>query len=460
MVETTPDQSSYEYYDTKAHLIDWMSQGCKPESEWRIGTEHEKFGFDKTTLAPLPYAGPNGIKAMLEGLQQFGWQPSYEADKIIGLTRPSSEGGGSVTLEPGGQLELSGAPLETIHQTCNEVNGHLKEVQTVAEGLNQAYMGVGFSPLWGLGEAAQMPKGRYALMTSYMPSQGQRGLDMMYLSATVQVNLDFGSETDMVEKLRISLALQPLATALFANSPFKEGKLTGNLSERSMAWTDLDASRTGMLPFVFEEGFGFEQYVDYALDVPMYFVVRKGRYLNALGMSFRDFMAGKLLALPGEKPTVQDWENHLSTIFPEARLKRFIEMRGADSGPWARLCALPAFWVGLLYDAPTQKKAAALVADWTQDERQYLRLHAPMTGLKTSFRGGTLLDVAREVVGLAHAGLEARAKSDGAGGDETLFLRPLKEIVENGKSHAEILRDKFHHKWGQDVRPIFEELAF
>jgi glutamate--cysteine ligase len=441
-------------------LKDWMAAGCKPREAWRIGTEHEKFGYRNADLSPLPYEGADGIHAMLSGLMQFGWQGKFEGDTLVGLVRSEEAGGGSVTLEPAGQLELSGAPLENIHQTCAEVSRHLKEVQAVAEKLGQSYMGIGYSPLWGLDEAPQMPKGRYQLMNQYMPKQGGRGLEMMYLTSTVQVNLDFGSEADMVEKLRIALALQPLATALFANSPFKNGQPTGHVSERSLIWLDTDGARTGMLPQAFEEGFGFEQYVDYALDVPMYFVMRDGKFIDALGMSFRDFMAGNLPALPGEKPTASDWEDHLTTLFPEARVKRFIEMRGADSGPWSSLCALPALWVGLLYDASTQTQVADLIADWTQAERDVLRVQSPLLGLQTPFRSGTLLDVAREVLQLAEQGLKNRARSDGAGGDETQFLAYLQKVVADGQSPAEALVKKFHEEWNGDVREAYTELAF
>ncbi|MDG1691366.1 MAG: glutamate--cysteine ligase [Alphaproteobacteria bacterium] len=441
-------------------LKDWMAAGCKPREAWRIGTEHEKFGYRNADLSPLPYDGADGIHAMLSGLMQFGWQGKFEGDTLVGLVRSEEAGGGSVTLEPAGQLELSGAPLENIHQTCAEVSRHLKEVQAVAEKLGQSYMGIGYSPLWGLDEAPQMPKGRYQLMNQYMPKQGGRGLEMMYLTSTVQVNLDFGSEADMVEKLRIALALQPLATALFANSPFKNGQPTGHVSERSLIWLDTDGARTGMLPQAFEEGFGFEQYVDYALDVPMYFVMRDGKFIDALGMSFRDFMAGNLPALPGEKPTASDWEDHLTTLFPEARVKLFIEMRGADSGPWSSLCALPALWVGLLYDASTQTQVADLIADWTQAERDQLRVQSPLLGLQTPFRSGTLLDVAREVLQLAEQGLKNRARSDGAGGDETQFLAYLQKVVADGKSPAEALVKKFHEEWNGDVREAYKELAF
>ncbi len=445
--------------ENMSQLKDWMVAGCKPREDWRIGTEHEKFGYRKSDFSPLPYDGPDGIKAMLEGLMAYGWDGKYEGDILVGLSRPKEAGGGSVTLEPAGQLELSGAPLENIHQTCAEISAHMKQVHEVAARLGQGYLGVGYTPFWNFDTAPRMPKGRYRLMTDYMPKQGGRGTEMMYLTATVQVNLDFASEADMVEKLRIALALQPLATALFANSPFIGGKPTGNMSERSLVWTDTDPKRTGMLPFAFEDGFGFEQYVDYALDVPMYFVVRDGAFINTLGMNFRDFLNGELPALPGEKPTAEDWENHLTVLFPEARVKRFIEMRGADSGPWPSLCALPAFWVGLLYDGETQSNLVDYIADWTQEERDALRLGSPQTGLATPFRGGTLLDMAHEIVPMAAQGLKNRARGDGAGADESLFLAYLEEITASGKSSAEKLLDKYHGEWGGDLKKAYQTLT-
>ncbi|MFU8863992.1 MAG: glutamate--cysteine ligase, partial [Rhodobacterales bacterium] len=330
-----------------SQLTEYLASGCKPKTDWRIGTEHEKFGYCKDTLEPIPYAGPRSVLAVLEGLRDaHGWAPVEEAGKLIGLEKD----GANVSLEPGGQLELSGAAIETIHETCDEVNQHLREVKDVADKVGVGFIGLGAAPVWTYEQMPQMPKGRYKLMTSYMDKVGTMGKSMMYRTCTVQVNLDFASEPDMVQKLRVALALQPVATALFANSPFFEGKPNGHKSWRSRIWRDLDASRTGMLPFVFEEGFGFEQYADYALDVPMYFVYRDGQYIDALGQSFRDFMAGKLPALPGETPTLSDWADHLTTAFPEARIKKYMEMRGADGGPWRRLCALPAFWVGLMYD--------------------------------------------------------------------------------------------------------------
>ena len=446
-----------EILEDEAQLEAWMRDGCKPPADWRIGTEHEKFGFRKSDLSPLPYEGADGINAMLEGLMQFGWQGKYEDDKIIGLSR---KGGVAVSLEPAGQLELAGAPVPTLHDTHAELRAHLDEVRVVAETLGQSYMGIGYSPLWGLDDAPRMPKGRYELMEKYMPTRGGRGLEMMLLTATVQVNLDFASEADMAEKLRIGLALQPLATALFANSPFRDARATGHLSERSLTWTDTDPDRTGMLELAFSDDFGFARYVDYALDVPMYFVIRDGRFIDALGMNFRDFLAGRLPALPNEKPTGQDWENHLTTLFPEARVKRFIEMRGADSGSEATICALSAFWVGLLYDAATQRRTAALIADWSAEERETLRRTAPISGLATPFRGGTLRDVAVEVLALSEGGLRARAIKDAAGRDETHFLAPLHAVVESGLTPAEMLLKRFRDEWKEDVRPVFEALAF
>ncbi|RZJ37742.1 MAG: glutamate--cysteine ligase, partial [Brevundimonas sp.] len=335
---------------TRTVLIEAMSKGAKPKDQWRIGAEHEKFGFDKTTLARPGYEGPNGIKAMLEGLQRFGWSPVEENGFLIGLERRNNEGFiASVSLEPGGQFELSGAPLLTIHDICNETGQHLMEVKQVADQIGVGFLGAGFDPLWTREQVPVMPKGRYDIMRAYMPKVGTLGLDMMLRTCTIQANLDFDSEADMVAKFRTSLALQPIATALFACSPFTEGRPNGFLSARANVWTDTDADRTGMLGFVFEDGFGFERYADYALDTPMYFAKRDGRYVDASGQSFRDFQAGKLPALPGQFPTIKDWNDHLTTLFPEVRLKAYLEMRGADGGPWSRICALPALWAGILY---------------------------------------------------------------------------------------------------------------
>ncbi|QDL94185.1 glutamate--cysteine ligase (plasmid) [Paroceanicella profunda] len=440
-------------------LAQYLADGCKPKEAWRIGTEHEKFGYDTRTLTPLPYEGACSIRAMLEGLRdRFGWQEVREGGKLLGLVRD----GANVSLEPGGQLELSGAPLETIHQTCDEVNQHLAEVKEIAEGIGAAFIGLGAAPVWTHEEMPVMPKGRYALMTPYMGTVGTHGTQMMYRTCTVQVNLDFGSEADMIQKFRVALALQPVATALFANSPFFEGKPNGHLSWRSRIWRGLDNSRTGMLPFAFEDGFGFERYVEYALDVPMYFVYRDGKYINALGQSFRDFLKGELPALPGEKPTLSDWADHLTTLFPEARLKKFIEMRGADGGPWRRLCALPALWVGLTYDQTALDAAWDLAKGWSAEEREQLRVDASEKGLHAEIAGRALRDVAREVLDIANGGLKARARP-GAGGlipDETHFLNSLQDIVASGKTPAEELLDLYHGAWGGDLTPLFRDYSY
>jgi len=437
-------------------LAEYLSSGCKPREDWRIGTEHEKFGYTRDTLTPLPYDGPRSIKAVLEGLREkFGWQPVEEAGKIIGLVKD----GANVSLEPGGQLELSGAPLETIHQTCDEVNEHLREVREVADQIGVEFIGLGAAPIWTHEQMPMMPKGRYRLMTGYMDKVGTMGKTMMYRTCTVQVNLDFSSEADMVQKMRVALALQPVATALFANSPFIDGKPNGHKSWRSRVWRDLDASRTGMLPFVFEDGFGFEAWVQYALDVPMYFVYRNGEYIDALGQSFRDFLKGELPALPGEKPTLSDWADHLTTAFPEARVKKYIEMRGADGGPWRRLCALPAFWVGLTYDQTALDAAWDIAKGWDAETREALRVAASVDGLQAEVGSIRMHDLARELVAISEAGLKARAKP-GAGGlipDETHFLNALKESIESGQTPADELLAKYNGEWGGDLTRIYEE---
>ncbi|MEM7742845.1 MAG: glutamate--cysteine ligase [Pseudomonadota bacterium] len=440
--------------ESQDDLASYLADGCKPKDQWRIGTEHEKFGYCRDTLQPLPYEGARSIKAVLEGLRDdYGWEPLTEGGNIIGLTKD----GANVSLEPGGQLELSGAPLETIHQTCDEVNDHLAEVKSIADRIGVGFIGLGAAPIWAHEDMPMMPKGRYELMTRYMGEVGTHGTQMMYRTCTVQVNLDFATEADMVQKLRVALALQPVATALFANSPFFEGKPNGHVSWRSRIWRDLDADRTGMLPWVFEDGMGFQRWVDHALDVPMYFVYRDGVYIDALGQSFRDFLDGKLPALPGEVPTLSDWADHLTTIFPEARIKKFIEMRGADGGPWRKLCALPAFWVGLMYDQTALDNAWDLVKDWTAEEREQLRVDASVKGLKAEVRGRPVLDIARDCLAIAESGLKARA-CPGAGGligDETHFLNALKDSVERGETPAEELLAEYHGRWGGDLTKIY-----
>ena len=439
-----------------SQLVEYSASGSRPRQDWRIGTEHEKFGFRTDDLRPPAFDGERGIEALLNGLTRFGWEAAPENGRTIALLRD----GASVTLEPAGQLELSGAPLETIHQTCVEVGSHLNEVRQVADQLQLGFLGMGFQPKWRRDEMPWMPKGRYRIMQSYMPKVGQLGLDMMTRTCTVQVNLDYGSEADMVKKFRVSLALQPIATALFADSPFTEGKPNGYLSYRSHIWTDTDADRTGMLDFVFEDGFGFERYVDYLLDVPMYFSYRDGIYHDASGQSFRDFLQGRLPALPGQLPTLSDWSDHMTTAFPEVRMKKFLEMRGADAGPWNRLCALPAFWVGLLYDDAALDAAWDLVKDFTLEERHALRDGVPRHALKLPFRGATVRELAIEAIRISQAGLHRRARLNDNGADESAFLDVLAEIAEAGQTAAERKLELFHGAWNGSVDPVFSEFAY
>ncbi|MBR9650770.1 glutamate--cysteine ligase [Thalassovita aquimarina] len=441
-------------------LAEYLASGCKPDSDsWRIGTEHEKFGYCKDTLKPLPYEGERSVLAVLEGLRDsHGWAPVEEAGKLIGLEKD----GANVSLEPGGQLELSGAPLCSIHQTCDEVNTHLREVKDIADKIGVGFIGLGAAPIWKHEEMPVMPKGRYKLMTSYMDKVGSMGKSMMYRTCTVQVNLDFGSEADMVQKFRVALALQPVATALFANSPFFEGKVNGHKSWRSRVWRDLDPARTGMLPFVFEDGFGFERYVDYALDVPMYFVYRDGKYIDALGQSFRDFLDGKLPALPGETPTLSDWADHLTTIFPEARIKQYMEMRGADGGPWRRICALPAFWVGLMYNQASLDAAWDLVKHWDAETREAWRVEASVRGLQAIVGGRRMIDLAAEVLDISRAGLKARARP-GLGGmvqDERHFLHALEDSIETGMTPADELLAHYNGDWNGDLSRIYQDYSY
>ncbi|PWJ18172.1 glutamate--cysteine ligase [Jannaschia seohaensis] len=442
-----------------AQLPAYMEAGCKPKDDWRIGTEHEKFGYCEDSLRPLPYEGERSIHAVLSALRDtYQWAPVEEDGKLIGLEKD----GANISLEPGGALELSGAAVRTIHQTCDEVNEHLRQVKSVADHVGVRFIGLGAAPIWRHEDMPLMPKGRYKLMDAYMDKVGTMGKVMMRRTCTVQVNLDFASEADMVKKLRVALALQPVATALFANSPFFEGKPNGHKSWRSRVWRDLDPDRTGIPAFVFEDGMGFERWADYALDVPMYFVYRDGKYIDALGMSFRDFMRGELPALPGEVPTLSDWADHLTTLFPEARIKKYMEMRGADGGPWRRLCALPAFWVGLMYDQGSLDAAWDLCKDWDQETREALRVAASVDGLQAETHGVRMHDLARACVDIAEAGLKARGEA-GAGGlvpDETHFLNTLRESVESGQVPADELLAKYHGAWEGDLTRIYAEYSY
>jgi glutamate--cysteine ligase len=453
---SAPPTASGEPITDRRQLVEYMEQGCKPPDQWLIGTEHEKFGFHTADRSALPYEGPSGIRAMLEGLQRFGWQPLLENGNPIALSRDRC----NITLEPGGQFELSGAPLRSIHDTCVEVHTHLREVKTVADELGIAFLGMGYAPTWRRSDIHWMPKGRYRIMRDYMPKRGSMGLDMMLRTCTVQTNLDFASEADMVKKFRVSLALQPVATALFANSPFKEGEDSGFLSLRSHVWTDTDNDRCGMLPFVFEPGMGFERYVDWLLDVPMYFVYRNGKYIDMSGKSFRDYIAGKHHNLVGDEPRITDWVDHITTAFPEVRLKRFLEMRGADGGSWSLLCALPALFVGLLYDDAAVDAGWDLVKDWSTEDHAELRAQVPRLALKTEFRGRKLQELAKEVVAIARAGLRRRRRLDGGGSDESGFLHVLQEIADSGITPAERKLERWRGSWQGRLEPLFTEFAY
>ena len=454
---TRTDDSESPPIESRDDLLATFAAGEKPREKWTIGTEHEKFVYRTSDHRAPSYEEPGGIRDLLMGLTEFGWKPVIENGNVIALSGPD----GTVSLEPAGQFELSGAMLDNLHQTCSEAGRHLNQVKAVGEKLGIGFLGLGMWPDKTRADLPVMPKGRYAIMLNYMPKVGNLGLDMMLRTCTIQTNLDYSSEANMVRKFRVALALQPVATALFANSPFTEGKPNGYLSYRSHIWEDTDPDRTGMLPFVFEEGFGYERYCDYALDVPMYFIYREGKYIDVAGESFRAFLEGKLPQLPGEKPRVSDFVDHLSTIFPEVRLKSFLEMRGADGGPWSRICALPALWVGLLYDDEALDEAWQLVKGWTNDEHEEVRRAVPKLALGAPAPGGgSMLDLARTVVGMSAQGLTRRARLNSAGDNESGFLDPLNEIVATGKTPADRLLDLYNGPWQGDLGRIYSEMSF
>ncbi|MDQ0132920.1 glutamate--cysteine ligase [Neorhizobium galegae] len=457
MARDTTDQTPLT---SVSELSAYLAKGPRPRQDFRIGTEHEKFAFFRGDNSPVPYFGDASISALLKGMEaKLGWEPIMDGENIIGLAEHS--GMGAISIEPGGQFELSGAPVETIHQTCRESNQHLAVLREIAEPMGIRFLGVGGSPKWSLAETPRMPKSRYDIMTRYMPKVGSKGLDMMYRTCTIQVNLDFSSEEDMAAKMRVSMKLQSIATALFASSPFTEGKPNGLLSWRGDIWRDTDNQRSGVLPFVFRPDFGFTDYVEWALDVPMYFVVRDGKYHDCTHVTFRQFMNG---ALKGEvkdwEPTMGDWTNHLSTLFPDVRLKRFLEMRGADGGPWRRICALPAFWVGLLYDDTALADAETLTANWTVEDVVAMRDAVPAKGLKAEIKGQSVLDVAREAVAISKAGLRARARLNGESQDESIFLQPLDEVLAKKTTMADDMLSLYHGRWNGSVEPVFEEYQY
>lgn len=457
MARDTTDETPIEGVE---ELAAYLASGCKPKDEWRIGTEHEKFPFFTEDNSPVPYDGERSIKALLEGMQEkLGWEPITDEGRIIGLFEPM--GMGAISLEPGGQFELSGAPLETIHQTCRESNAHLAQLREIADPLGIKFLGLGGSPKWTLAETPRMPKSRYDIMRAYMPKVGTQGLDMMHRTCTIQVNLDFASEADMRKKMQVSYRLQPLATALFANSPFTDGEPNGLVSWRANIWRDTDNDRSGVLPFVFADDFGFMDYVEWALDVPMYFVLRDGKYRDCTHVTFRQFMNGALEGeIPDARPNRGDWTNHLSTVFPEVRMKKFLEMRGADGGPWRRICALPAFWVGLLYDETALDAADQLTKEWSADEVTALRDDVPAKGLKAEIQGKALRDLAYEVLAIAREGLQSRNRLNADGFDETHFLAPLEEITARGTTAAEQMVTQYQSVWGGSIEPVFLEYAY
>ena len=453
------DVSDATPIESRDELVAWVEAGEKPKAQWRIGTEHEKIPFYRADHSPVPYAGDRGVQALLAGLmRETDWEPITDGGNLIGLFE--GEGGGAISLEPGGQFELSGGLVSDVHETQAELDAHLEALQRVAEPLGIGFLDLAMSPLWTRADTPVMPKSRYRIMMGYMPKVGTLGLDMMLRTSTVQVNLDYASEADMVKKLRVSLALQPICTALFANSPFTEGRPNGFLSMRSQIWTDTDPHRTGMMPCAFEDGFGYERYVDWVMDVPMYFVMRDGTYHDVAGESFRDLMEGKLPQLPGVRASRSDWANHVSTVFPEVRLKRFLEMRGADAGPRGHLVAMPAYWTGLLYDQGALDAAWDLVKGWSADERQALRDAVPREGLSARIDGHSVHEIARETLRISREGLEARGVIDRLGRDETRFLDPLEQIVATGTNRAQALLALYHGRWEGSVLPAFEECAF
>ena len=458
MARDTTDTTPIE---TVEELAAYLEAGCKPRDAWRIGTEHEKFPFYDDGHRPVPYEGRRGIATLLKGMgEKLGWQAIVDDGNIIGLYEPTGIGG-AISLEPGGQFELSGAPVETLHQTCRESNAHLAQLRQIADPLGIRFLGLGASPKWPLDETPKMPKSRYDIMRAYMPAKGASGLDMMHRTSTIQVNLDFASEADMRRKMQVAYRLQPVATALFANSPFTDGKPNGLVSWRADIWRDTDADRSGVLPFVFADDFGFMDYVQWALDVPMYFVLREGRYTGCTDVTFRQFMDGALVGrIPDPRPNRGDWTNHLSTLFPEVRLKRFIEMRGADGGPWRRICALPAFWVGLLYDETALDAADTLTRSWTHGDVVALRDAVPAEGMGARIHNRSVRDIGHEALDIARAGLKARARLNADGFDETHFLAPLEEIVARGTTPAEQMVTKYNSVWGGSVEPAFLEYAY
>ncbi len=441
----------------REQLADYFRQGCKPKAAWKIGTEHEKIGFCSQSLRPIPYFGEKSIQHLLERLADCHHEEQWLAVLEDGRPIALKHGAASITLEPGGQLELSGAPLFTIHETHAEVGRHFDMLRQLTQEMGMGFLGLGFQPKWKREDISWMPKSRYQVMRDYMPKVGNLGLDMMLRTATTQANLDFSDEQDMAKKMRVAFCLQPMVTALFAASPFIEGKPSGLLSSRAQCWLDTDPHRTGIPACVFTDDFSFEAWTEWVLDVPMYFVMRDAQYIDCAGASFRDFLEGKLAILPGEYPTFADWELHVSTTFPEVRLKQFIEVRGADAGGWAWISALPALWKGLLYDASALDKAWNLVGQWTHEEVSQLCQNVPKDALKTPFLNKNVHFYAEIMLEIAREGLVNIAARNQQGEDESMYLKPLFEVISSGETQAERWLKLWHGEWQQNVDPLFND---
>jgi len=453
----TSDEADNPAIENKAQLVEYLAAGCKSPELFRLGAEQEMFVFSGDDYHPVEYDGPRpGIRALLERLVDFGWHPVFESDQPIALRRD----GCSITLEPGGQIELSGAPLKDAHQVSFETQSYHRELATVADELGLSFLAIGYQPKHSRQHIPWMPKQRYEIMRAWMPKRGSLGLDMMQRTSSMQVNVDFASESDMVKKFRVALALQPIATALFANSPSDLRDDDGYKSYRSKIWEDTDPDRCGSLPFVFESGMGFERYTDYALDVPMYFVHREGKYVDATGLSFRDFLEGRLSILPGQRPLLTDWVDHLSTIFPQVRLKQYLEMRGADAGDAAsRVPALTALWAGILYDHQSLETAWQRIDDWNLNERQALASGVAKQGFGTPFRNESVQEIALWMLDLARQGLERRNARNGAGDDESQYLLPLQTAAETGRTFAEQLVRKYSGQWRENTDAAFAAMC-
>ena len=414
----------------KLQLAEYLEQGCKPGTDWRVGVEYERFVCRGKDLCPAPYYGPGGIEALLRALEQFGWQPDAGTGPLIALSR----GREHVSLEPAGQLEYASVPVADVHRIDADLAGHCREVAALAEDLGLALLGLGFEPLYPAQINNWIPQERFNIMRGYMPRVGGHGLDMMQRTASIQINLDYASEEDMVRKYRAALALQPVFIALAAGSPFASGRATGYQSYRSHVWQHTDSDRCGLPEIVFDEAMGFERYVDWVLDVPMYSIVRSGHHVDTAGESFRRFLAGELRPVPGETPTLDDWKYHLQTLCPEVRLKQLLELRGPDSGSPAMVSGLAALSVGLFYDDRSLAAVSDLIAHWNRETRQCLYCQAAERGLAAEFRGLNLGEIAALLLDLAAEGLGRRGIQNEKGNDERVYLEPLREIVETGQT--------------------------